>query len=151
MIQSLNLPKAPLKLSRKDDTVYVLCEIRNKKLKLTPEEWVRQHVIHFLITHKNVPKGVIASEQTIQVNGLTRRCDLVVYNILGKPILLVECKAPEVHLSEKALHQIAQYNSNLHVDYLMITNGNEHFNCYINREKSTFDFLESLPNWNDIT
>jgi hypothetical protein len=151
MIQSLNLPKAPLKLSRKDDTVYVLCEIRNKKLKLTPEEWVRQHVIHFLITHKNVTKGVIASEQTIQVNGLTRRCDIVIYNISGKPILLVECKAPEVHLSEKVLHQIAQYNSNLHVDYLMITNGNEHFNCYINREKSTFDFLESLPNWNDIT
>ena len=151
MIQPLNLPKAPLKLSRKDDTVYVLCEIRNKKLKLTPEEWVRQHVIHFLITHKNVPKGVIASEQTIQVNGLTRRCDLVVYNILGKPILLVECKAADVTLNEKVLHQIAQYNFNLNVDYLLLTNGIEQFNCFINRSKNTIDYLDNLPNWNEIS
>lgn len=151
MIQPLNLPKAPLKLSRKDGIVFVWCEIRNKKLKLTPEEWVRQHVIHFLITFKNVPKGVIASEQTIQVNGLTRRCDLVVYNSHGKPILLIECKAADVTLNEKVLHQIAQYNFNLNVDYLLLTNGIEQYNCYINRTKNTIDYLENLPNWNELS
>ena len=151
MIQPLNLPKAPLKLSRNEGVVFVWCEIRNKKLKLTPEEWVRQHVIHFLITFKNVPKGVIASEQTIQVNGLTRRCDLVVYNSHGKPILLIECKAADVTLNEKVLHQIAQYNFNLNVDYLLLTNGIEQYNCYINRTKNTIDYLENLPNWNELS
>lgn len=151
MIQPLNLPKAPLKLSRNEGVVFVWCEIRNKKLKLTPEEWVRQHVIHFLITFKNVPKGVIASEQTIQVNGLTRRCDLVVYNSHGKPILLIECKATDVALNEKVLHQIAQYNFNLNVDYLLLTNGIEQYNCFINRSKNTIDYLENLPNWNELS
>jgi hypothetical protein len=151
MIQPLNLPKAPLKLSRNEGVVFVWCEIRNKKLKLTPEEWVRQHVIHFLITFKNVPKGVIASEQTIQVNGLTRRCDLVVYNSHGKPILLIECKATDVALNEKVLHQIAQYNFNLNVDYLLLTNGIQQYNCFINRSKNTIDYLENLPNWNELS
>lgn len=151
MIQPLNLPKAPLKLSRNEGVVFVWCEIRNKKLKLTPEEWVRQHVIHFLITFKNVPKGVIASEQTIQVNGLTRRCDLVVYNSHGKPILLIECKATDVALNEKVLHQIAQYNFNLNVDYLLLTNGIEQYNCFINRSKNTIDYIENLPNWNELS
>ena len=151
MIQPLNLPKAPLKLSRNEGVVFVWCEIRNKKLKLTPEEWVRQHVIHYLITFKNVPKGVIASEQTIQVNGLTRRCDLVVYNSHGKPILLIECKAADVVLNEKVLHQIAQYNFNLNVDYLLLTNGIQQYNCFINRSKNTIDYLENLPNWNELS
>lgn len=151
MIQPLNLPKAHLKLSRNEGVVFVWCEIRNKKLKLTPEEWVRQHVIHYLITFKNVPKGVIASEQTIQVNGLTRRCDLVVYNSHGKPILLIECKAADVALNEKVLHQIAQYNFNLNVDYLLLTNGIEQYNCFINRSKNTIDYLENLPNWNELS
>ena len=151
MIQPLNLPKAPLKLSRKDEVVFVWCEIRKKKLQLTPEEWVRQHVIHFLIQENNVPLGVIASEQAIQVNRLLRRCDLVVYNQSGKPIILVECKAPEVILTEKVVYQIAQYNSKLNVDYLLITNGIEHYYCYINRQTNAIEYLENLPNWNEIT
>ena len=150
MIQPLNLPKAPLKLSRKDEVVFVWCEIRKKKLQLTPEEWVRQHVIHFLIQENNVPLGVIASEQAIQVNRLLRRCDLVVYNQSGKPIILVECKAPEVILTEKVVYQIAQYNSKLNVDYLLITNGIEHYYCYINRQTNAIQYLENLPNWNEI-
>jgi hypothetical protein len=151
MIQPLNLPKVPLKLSRNEGVVFVWCEIRKKKLKLTPEEWVRQHVIHYLTTFKNVPKGVIASEQSIQVNGLTRRCDLVVYNSHGKPILLIECKAADVVLNEKVLHQIAQYNFNLNVDYLLLTNGIQQYNCFINRSKNTIDYLENLPNWNELS
>ena len=150
MIQPLNLPKAPLKLSRKDEVVFVWCEIRKKKLQLTPEEWVRQHVIHFLIQENNVPLGVIASEQAIQVNRLLRRCDLVVYNRSGKPIILVECKAPDVKLTEKVVYQIAQYNSKLNVDYLLITNGIEHYYCYINRQTNAIQYLENLPNWNEI-
>lgn len=150
MIQPLNLPKAPLKLSRKDEVVFVWCEIRKKKLQLTPEEWVRQHVIHFLIQEKNVPLGVIASEQSIQVYGLLKRCDLVVYNQSGKPIVLVECKAPDVKLTEKVVYQIAQYNSKLNVDYLLITNGIEHYYCYINRQTNAIEYLENLPNWNEI-
>lgn len=150
MIQPLNLPKAPLKLSRKDEVVFVWCEIRKKKLQLTPEEWVRQHVIHFLIQENNVPLGVIASEQAIQVNGLTRRCDLVVYNQSGKPIILVECKAPDVKLTEKVVYQIAQYNSKLNVDYLLITNGIEHYYCFINRQTNAIQYLENLPDWNEI-
>src|SRR5690554_1836171 len=118
MLTPLYFPKTKLKLTRKNEQVYVWCDFRKKILLLTPEEWVRQHVLHFLVEHKSVPLPLIASEYKIEVNQLTRRCDGVVFGSNGKPIGVVECKAPEIKLTENVFHQIAQYNHKLMVEWL---------------------------------
>lgn len=150
MLKSLNLPMAELKLTKKEETVYVWCIIRKKALILTPEEWVRQHIIHFLIHQKEIPVGLIATEMGISVNDLTRRCDVVVFGNDGAPKLIVECKAPEINLTEKVFSQIAQYNFTLNVDNLMVTNGLNHIFCKIDRIKNELNFLQELPDWEEI-
>jgi predicted type IV restriction endonuclease len=150
MFSPLNLPPTELKLTKKGEQVFVWCIIRKKSLLLTPEEWVRQHIIHFLIVQRSFPQGLIAAEMPITVNDLTRRCDIVVYGNDGQPKLIIECKAPEISLTEKVFHQIAQYNFTLNVDFLMVTNGLEHIVCKIDREASALNFLELLPSWEEI-
>jgi hypothetical protein len=150
MFKPLNLPPAELKLSRKEGQVFVWCIIRKKTLVLTPEEWVRQHIIHFLIKTKTIPQGLIAAEMAITVNDMVRRCDVVVFGNDGKPKLIIECKAPEINLTENVFHQIAQYNFTLNVDNLMVTNGLEHVVCKIDRDSNELIFLELLPEWSDL-
>lgn len=148
IIQPLNLPKAPLKLEKRQGDVYVWCAVRKKNLLLTPEEWVRQHLIHYLITTVQIPIERIASEFSIQVNGLSRRCDIVVVDRNGKPKMIVECKAVSVPVNEQVLFQIAQYNRELQVDYLMLSNGVDHFLSKINAETGELEKLDLLmPNW----
>lgn len=150
MITELNLPVAELKLSKKACDLYVWCIIRKKSLLLTPEEWVRQHVIHYLVNKKNYPLASIASEMMINVNRLSRRCDLVVYNQTGKPIIIIECKAPEVKISETTFYQIAQYNSKLGVDYLLMTNGLDHYVCKVDHKTGHLAFLHELPEYGEL-
>lgn len=145
MFKALSFPQAELKLTRKEGQVFVWCIIRKKSLVLTPEEWVRQHLIHFLIQEKQIPIGLIAAEMAIEINQLSRRCDVVVFGKDGKPKLIVECKAPEINLTEKTFNQIAQYNAALNVDLLMVTNGLQHIVCQIDRENSQLNYLEELP------
>ncbi len=144
VVQPLNLPKASLKLEKKSNEVFVWCVIRKKKLLLTPEEWVRQHIIHYLIFNIGVPVERIISEYSIQVNGLIRRCDVVVVDQNGKPKLIVECKATTVPINEKVLYQIAQYNRELQVDFLMLSNGINHFLSKINLKEGNLEMLENL-------
>jgi hypothetical protein len=144
MIVPLNLPKARLKLTKKDSEVFVWCILRKKNLVCTPEEWVRQHVIHFLISD-GVPQGLIASEYTLEYNGRSKRADLVVFNRAQQAVLVVECKAPEVELNEHVFHQIATYNHEMKVSYLMMTNGLKHIYCHVNQSSGKLDYLESLP------
>ncbi len=145
MFKALSFPQAELKLTRKEGQVFVWCIIRKKSLVLTPEEWVRQHLIHFLIQEKQIPIGLIAAEMAIEINQLSRRCDVVVFGTDGKPRLIVECKAPEINLTEKTFNQIAQYNAALNVDFLMVTNGLQHIVCQIDRENTQLNYLEELP------
>lgn len=140
----LNLPMAPLDLKRMNGTVYVECLIRRKKLVLTPEEWVRQHVIHFLI-EQGVPKGLIASEVSLKYHERNKRADIVVYGKDQKPVWIVECKAADVKLSEAVFRQIASYNYTLKVEYLMMTNGIEHIYAHIDRDSGKLTFLVSFP------
>ncbi len=147
MIQALALPKANLKLSKKGDVFFVWCVSRKKTLLLTPEEWVRQHVIHYLVNDKNIPLGLLISEYSIKINKLSRRCDIVVIGTDQQPKLIVECKATDVAINQKVFHQIAQYNFKLNVDYLMLTNGLNHVICKIDRINNTFIFLEELPDF----
>jgi predicted type IV restriction endonuclease len=145
MMIPLNLPPVQLKLTRREGKIYVWCILRKKELILTPEEWVRQHLIHYLIRDKKIPQGLMAAEMPIVVNNLQRRCDLVVFSAEGKPSMIVECKAPEIPLTEKVFHQIAQYNFELGVELLMVSNGLDHIICQIDRKTGELQFLNDLP------
>jgi hypothetical protein len=146
-MDQLNLPPAALKLRSADGKTEVWDSIRRRYIILTPEEWVRQHFIHFLILDKKIPASLMAIEVSLKYNRMARRCDILVYDRQGKPLLIVECKAPEVKISQNAFQQIAMYNMTLKVPYLVVTNGMNSYVCIINHEKKKFTFLEELPEY----
>lgn len=146
MIEQLNLPKAQLKLKRKADGVYVWCIVRKKELLCTPEEWVRQHFIHFLLNEKNIPLGLIASEVPLNYNGRNKRADIVVYDRLQKPFIIVECKATSVSLTESVMFQAAQYYKELKPYFIVLTNGLNHIYCGIDSTNGAIQYFEDLPN-----
>ena len=145
MIEPLNLPKANLRLKRRNGEVFVWCILRKKELLCTPEEWVRQHFIHKLIHEDKIPEGLIASEFTLSYNGKLKRADIVVFNRQQQPVLIVECKATQISISEETLFQIAQYNFALKVPYLVMTNGNHHVYCYVDQKTEGVEYLTELP------
>ena len=149
-LTALNLPRAPLRLSRKNEVISVFCVVRKKNLILTPEEWVRQHIIHYFIHQLITPVGLISSEAGIRVNTLDRRCDILVYGNDKKVKVLVECKAPEIPINEKVLHQIAQYNSKIQADYLWLSNGIHHKFYFVNKVENKLVELEGLPLYHDM-
>lgn len=145
MMEPLNFPPAQLKLSRKGDQVFVWCIVRKKQLLLTPEEWVRQHTIHYLIDWKNVPIGRIGSEYTVQINQQARRCDIVVFSGEGKPQLIVECKATAIPLSEQTFLQTSNYVQQLNAPYFWMTNGLQHVIAQIG--ENALSYLEDLADY----
>ena len=149
-LTALNLPRAPLRLSRKNEVISVFCVVRKKNLILTPEEWVRQHIIHYFIHQLITPVGLISSEAGIRVNTLDRRCDILVYGNDKKVKVLVECKAPEIPINEKVLHQIAQYNSKIQADYLWLSNGIHHKFYFVNKVENKLVELEGLPKYSEM-
>ena len=142
---AMQFSRYDLKITREGDTERVFDIIRKKYVVLTPEEWVRQHIVHYLISDHGFPKSLISVEKKITVNTLTRRTDIVLYNQTGSPLLIVECKAPEVTLSQKTIEQAARYNLTLKVPYLWITNGALHVICKIDLESGTWQLLDTLP------
>lgn len=148
MIEALELPRAELKLRKRQGVVYVWCVIRKKDLVCTPEEWVRQHVIHYLIHHAGVPQARIASEYALEYNGLKKRADIVVFDAAFKPTLIVECKATSVPLTSETLQQIAAYNAKLQVPHLWLTNGLRHHYCHVNLDNASLEMGEGIPNLN---
>ncbi|MDG1148103.1 MAG: type I restriction enzyme HsdR N-terminal domain-containing protein [Crocinitomicaceae bacterium] len=145
MITPLTLPKANLRLQKIKGVVHVRCIVRKKDLVCTSEEWVRQHFIHYLINDRKIPLGLIASEYPLTYNGRVKRADIVVFNKHQIPVLIVECKAPKITLNEETLFQIAQYNFDLDVDYLCLTNGIDHVYSEINRENGNLRYLTEIP------
>ena len=142
----LNLPEYNFKLKKQNDTVQIFDVIRKKYVTLTPEEWVRQHTINYLVHHKNYLASHIAVEKSLEFNGQTKRTDIVVYNKnLQTPFLIVECKAPEVKITQQTFNQIALYNMQLSANYLMVTNGINHFYCQINYTTKEIIYLKELP------
>ena len=122
-------------------------EIRKKYVYLTPEEWVRQHLVQYLIQDKNYPSGLLSIEAGLNYNGLKKRSDLVAYNTFGKPILIAECKAPNIKLTQSTFDQAAMYNMTLRVNHLLITNGLEHYCCTIDHKKKEFHYIEEIPTY----
>lgn len=146
-MQPLNLPPAKLKLTRKDDAVFVWCTIRKKNLLLTPEEWVRQHIIHYLINEKKVPVGRMSSEHLVKINNQSRRCDIVVFGETANPLLIVECKAPDIQLSEMTFLQTSNYVQQLRTPYFWMTNGLQHAIAFIS--DAGFSYLDELTNYSE--
>lgn len=150
MMVPLNLPMVDLKLKKKSKGIYVWDIFRKTDLLLTREEWVRQHILHHLVNTFSYPIHQIISEFKIEVNQLIRRCDGVVFDNQGKPKMIVECKEPRVSIDEKVLHQVAQYNYNLNVDYILLTNGIITVTVYLNRKENKIEYLREIPNYRDL-
>ena len=146
-LPQLNLPIAVLKTKLVEGTTQVFDQVRKKYLVLTPEEWVRQHFIHYLNQEKNYPLGLMGVEQMVKYNGMQTRADIVLYTTEGKPNMIVECKAPNVKITQEAFNQIAKYNFKLKVKYLVLTNGIQHFCCQMDYETNGIKFLEEIPSY----
>jgi len=146
-MQKLNFPAYAFRFKNSENKIAVFDEIRKKFVVLTPEEWVRQHVVQFLLTDKNYPKSYINVEKVLKINGITKRYDAVVFKPDGSIFLLIECKAPEVPISQNTFDQIARYNMTLKADYLMVTNGLNHYFCRMDFENEQYQFLRELPHF----
>ena len=147
---SLNLPKCPLKITAQNGKYYVFDLLRRKNVVLTPEEWVRQHFVNYLLTAKNVPKELMANEVAITLNALSRRCDTVIYDTYLKPLAIIEYKAPSVRISQDVFEQITRYNLVLRVQYLIVSNGMEHYCCHIDYDTNSYHLLKTIPSYTEL-
>jgi len=144
-MERLNLPTYSFNIKFKEQRKYIFDLIRKKYVLLTPEEWVRQNFLKYLVEEKKYPASLIAVEKEFKLNKLSKRSDVVVYNRLGQPFLIVECKATTVKIDQKVFDQIARYNMKLNVEYLVVTNGLEHYCCKIDLENQNYCFLKDFP------
>lgn len=147
---ALNLPGYDTKISSKDGKPTIFDLLRRCYVALTPEEWVRQHFVHFLIEHCNYPATLMGNEVGLTLNGTKKRCDTVVYNRNLKPRIIIEYKAPTVKINKEVFSQIARYNLVLKVDYLIISNGIQHYCCRMDYEKNSFEFIANIPEYSSL-
>lgn len=144
----LNLPRYPFKIKKENNKLNIFDALRKRFVRLTPEEWVRQHFVHYLIEELNYPKGKIGNEIAFKINGLTKRCDSVIYNDFGKPEIIVEYKAPKIPINQSVFDQIFIYNTKLNVPFLFVTNGIHHFACVMKNGKPVF--LKTIPSYSEL-
>lgn len=146
----LNLPPFDKKITKKDDKAFILDVIRRQYVALTPEEWVRQHFVHFLIEHKGYPQSLMANEVQLKLNGMSRRCDTVIYDRALRPRVIIEYKAPSVSITQRVFEQICRYNIVLQVDYLIVSNGLAHYCCKVDYANRSYTFVEDIPEYSNI-
>lgn len=146
-MHQLNFPKFQFRFKNRENKIAIFSILRKKFLILTPEEWVRQHCVHYLIQEKKYPASLLSEERKIEINGRTKRYDIVAFETSGKMNLIVECKAPSIKITQSTFDQIATYNMELDANYLMITNGLNHYFCQMNHSEKKYNFLPQLPNF----
>ena len=147
-MQPLNLPTYKFKIKSNENKYSIFDIVRKKYVILTPEEWVRQHIIHYLIEEKKYPISLMAIEKKVTINKLTKRTDILIFNTKGLPHIIVECKAPSVNINQNAFDQIARYNLKLNATYLIVTNGLKHYYCKMDFINEEYVFLKTIPNYN---
>ena len=150
LLLPLQLPPYPFKITDQNGQLILFDMIRKKNIVITPEEWVRQHFVQYLINQKHYPKTLIKLEGGHKMSGMAKRSDIVVYNPAGEKILLVECKAPSVPIDQKTFDQVARYNMVHKVNLLAVSNGMLHYYCRIDFENQRYQFIEELPDYGDI-
>ena len=146
----LNLPSFDIRLQRDDEGVKIFDRLRKKFIILTPEDLVRQHIVNYLINHKGFPESLMANEIGITLNGTRRRCDTVVFDKHGSPMVIVEYKASSIVISQSTFDQIVRYNMVLHARYLIVSNGMNHYCCRIDYDNMSYDFLKEVPDYADL-
>ena len=150
-MQPLNLPPFEANIKKQNGMVKILDILRQKFVVLTPEEWVRQHFVHFLIEQKGYSKTLMANEVAVTLNGMSRRCDTVVYRQEGmKPLMIVEYKRPDVEITQRVFEQICRYNMVLEVEWLVVSNGLKHYCCQVGIKKGGYAFMKDIPSYGEI-
>ena len=147
---SLNLPAFDAKIAARNGKNVIFDIIRRRYVALTPEEWVRQHFVHFLLAPKGYPQALMANEVQVQLNGTKKRCDTVLYRRDLTARMIVEYKAPEIEITQKVFDQITRYNMVLKVDYLIVSNGLQHYCCRIDYEHNSYTFLQDIPEYQNL-
>ena len=147
MMQKLNLPSYNFKLKSSENKTLIFDKLRKKYMVLTPEEWVRQHYVSFLIEEKKYPTTLIALEKQLTINNRKKRTDILVFNKEGNHEIIVECKAPSIKITQDTFDQIARYNLKLKATFLIVTNGLEHFYCKMDFINETYIFLKEIPDY----
>ena len=147
---SLNLPPYATKIAVRDGKNTIWDIIRRKYVALTPEEWVRQHFVHFLVEHKGYPASLLANEVALTLNGTSRRCDTVLYDRTLSPRMIIEYKAPHIPITQKVFDQISRYNLVFRVDYLIVSNGLSHYCCRMDYARQSYQFLTDVPSYSEL-
>lgn len=147
---ALNLPSYPFKIANKAGKRFIFDPLRKKYVALTPEEWVRQHFIQYLLSYKGYPQGLLANEVQIALNGTRKRCDTVLYDKNLSALMIVEYKAPHIEITQAVFDQITRYNMVLRVKYLIVSNGIKHYCCRIDYSQQKYEFLPDIPNYQDL-
>ena len=143
----INLPPYDIRWREQDGKRQIFDVLRRRYVALTPEEWVRQHFVHFLVGHKGYPKGLLANEVELRVGEKKLRCGTVLYNKVLQPQMIIEYKAPDVAITQRVFDQISVYNHLLHVDFLVVSNGLQHYCCRMDYEHQTYQFLRDIPEY----
>ena len=143
----LNLPKYSFRIKNKENKLYIFDKIRKKDLVLTEEEWVRQNFVSYLHIEKKYPLSLIAIEKQCKVNNTIKRTDILVFDKTGSPDIIVECKAPHVKINQDTFDQIARYNMKLNANFLILTNGLQHYYCQMDHNEMRYQFLKEIPNY----
>jgi predicted type IV restriction endonuclease len=147
----LNLPEYDYKVKKRDDGSWSIWDrLRERWVALTPEEWVRQHFVEWLISDRGFPATLMGNEVSLNQNGIARRCDTVVADRTGEPLVIVEYKAPDITVSQKTFDQIVRYNMVLHARYLIVSNGLSHYCCQIDYSNGSYRFLADIPQYADL-
>jgi hypothetical protein len=150
-MQKLNLPEYSFKITASEETkLWIYDPFRKKNILLTPEEWVRQNILQFLVRDKGYPASLISIESGIKVNRLDRRYDAVVFGREGNPVMLIECKAPGVAINQNTFDQVTAYNRSVLATYILVSNGMTHYCCKMDKPGHRVDFLKEIPDFKDL-
>jgi len=147
---ALNFPAYPFKIKNSENKQHIFDIIRKKYVLLTPEEWVRQHVIHYLISEKNYPASLMAVERQFSLHKMKKRFDILLFDVQAKPRLIVECKSPQVKITQDTFDQLARYNLKYDAELLMVTNGIDHYFCSLDHQNQQYTFLKSIPQYQQV-
>lgn len=149
-IPHLNLPSFSPRIKINAGKRLIFDVLRKKFVKLTPEEWVRQHFVNYLLIYKQYPGGRIGNEISLLYNGMKKRCDTVIYDNVAQPLMLIEYKAPDVKITQAVFDQISVYNLTMRVPFLIVSNGMSHYCCTVNYAENTYFFLQDIPDYRQL-
>jgi hypothetical protein len=151
-VQHLNFPEYDFRIRRSESgqSSEIFDIVRKKFVALTPEEWVRQHLLHFMVDDKKYPASLLAVEKELFVAGIKKRTDVIVYSRKAEPLMIAECKSPDVTLNQNSFDQAARYNMNVGVSWLLLTNGLVHYCCRINFDKKKYEVEDEIPEYEKL-